>query len=89
MGSYTKIKCPRCGKVYEWSEGEGFTTRILHCDRCGKKKQMKLNAKYAVEDLVCKCGGSFSEDAPIRCPECKAVFEWANAGEPLIIGQWD
>lgn len=89
MGSYTKIKCPGCGKVYEWSEGEGFTTRILHCDRCGKKKQMKLNAKYAVEDLVCKCGGSFSEDAPIRCPECKAVFEWAKAGGPLIIGQWD
>ncbi|MCF7911900.1 MAG: hypothetical protein K9M99_05195 [Candidatus Cloacimonetes bacterium] len=37
MGSGYKARCLDCGKEFMVSEGPGFHTVILHCDKCGKE----------------------------------------------------
>ena len=72
MGRTLGIKCPRCGKKFEWSTGSGFLeVAPLHCDKCGKEKEWNKYDMVTDGDLDCPCGGTFTDDAPIRCPKCK------------------
>lgn len=76
MGTTFKMKCPNCGKQFEWNTGSGFRgVEILHCDKCGKKKEWNHFDMVTDGDLDCKCGGMFTDDAPVRCPKCKKVIE--------------
>lgn len=76
MGQTANIKCPYCGKKFEWRVGFGFRgVETLHCDKCGKKKEWNHFDMVTDGDLDCKCGGMFSDDAPVRCPKCKKVID--------------
>lgn len=76
MGQTLTIKCPKCGKQYKWSSGPGFiVVETLHCDRCGKEKVRKRSDAFEPGYLECSCGGTFKDDAPVRCPKCKKVIE--------------
>ena len=76
MGKTLKMKCPHCGKLFDWDTGSGFRgVEILHCDKCGKKKEWNHFDMVTDADLDCKCGGMFAADAPVRCPKCKKVIE--------------
>ena len=43
-----------------------------HCDRCGKEWWWEV-LREAPDPPPCSCGGSFTEDAPPRCPSCRSV----------------
>ena len=38
MGSRYEVICKECGKKYDANYGGGFSTHLLHCDKCGKEK---------------------------------------------------
>lgn len=76
MGQTLLIKCPKCGNNYRWNAGPGFiVVETLHCDRCGQEKTIKKTDTFEPGDYYCKCGGMFTDDAPVRCPQCGTVVE--------------
>ncbi len=76
------------------SIGPGFITQMLHCDRCGKgilvqgmivpRIESNLNQTKDEYAVPCECGGSFTRDAPPRCPKCGST-EYDEADDGLII----
>ncbi len=82
MGSRFDVVCKNCGTKYEADEGGGMSFHLLHCDKCGKGKSVyfdelledPLNYR-AFEDYAgkCECGGNFTHDAPLRCPNCRST----------------
>lgn len=76
MGQTLTIKCPECGNQFKWKSGPGFiVVETLHCDRCGKEKVRKMSETFEPGCLKCSCGGTFTDDAPVRCPKCKNVVD--------------
>ena len=76
MGQTLNIKCPHCGKKFEWSLGFGdLNIEVLHCNKCGKKKEWNRYDMVTDGDLDCPCGGMFTDDAPVRCPKCKTEID--------------
>ena len=76
MGQLLKFKCKECDSEFEWSDGGGFAYNILHCDKCGKEKKIKIKQDISTADeniINCKCGGKYLLNAPTRCPKCKAI----------------
>jgi ribosomal protein S27E len=73
----------KCGHIYMAIEGCGWSFFVLHCDRCGKYKDVpffliqnitgKEDYRGEVAEEIagyCNCGGHYRMDAPIRCPKC-------------------
>ncbi|MFH1743624.1 MAG: hypothetical protein ABIH23_31860 [bacterium] len=40
MGHTCDAKCLKCGEEFSVNEGGGFSFHLLHCDRCGKEKDV-------------------------------------------------
>ena len=89
MGRTLDVKCPHCGRKFEWNIGSGFLeVEMLHCDKCGREKEWNKFDMVTDGDLDCKCGGSFTDEAPVRCPECKAVVgDVEKSTETVVL--WD
>lgn len=76
MGRTLTIKCPKCGKRFDWRTGSGFLgIETLHCEQCGKEKSRDRKQNPVLGDIECKCGGIFTDNAPVRCPKYKKVVE--------------
>ena len=64
-----RIKCPCCGREFEWSDGVGQRMEVLHCDKCGRELwTTERNSEYL--NIKCTCGGYFDKEVPIICPYC-------------------
>ena len=78
MGQSFDARCGSCGSVFTARIGGGFTFDLLHCERCGKElvrerhQAMSDGIDDALERDRCGCGGSFSAEAPPRCPTCRS-----------------
>ncbi len=73
--SYTAI-CQECEVRFEVNQGPGMSTMPLHCDSCGRERWWEFMEKIPLDDppdWTCKCGGTFSTDAPPRCPKCRST----------------
>jgi Zn finger protein HypA/HybF involved in hydrogenase expression len=84
------LTCGRCGEEYPFNEGRGFVFRMLHCDRCGKEKSVLFgDANYDEErgkySRHCRCGGSFTLDAPPRCPKCGSTEHKGMDGNAMCL----
>lgn len=67
------------------SEGGGFCSLLLHCDKCGKEKNIGFDEleenhlgrdyKKQVEHFAgtCDCGGKFRFSGKPRCPKCHSL----------------
>ena len=76
MGKTLTLKCPKCGRKFDWSTGSGFLeVETLHCDKCGMEKEWCIHDMVTDGDLDCPCGGMYTDDAPVRCPKCKKVID--------------
>jgi predicted Zn-ribbon and HTH transcriptional regulator len=87
MGKEFDATCQQCQTVFRVSEGGGFLFVSLRCERCGREWTRSLqelaeagitfhdaDAWQNVRALAgqCRCGGTFSETARQRCPQCKS-----------------
>lgn len=89
MGQSYDIKCPHCKSGFEWSVGIGMLgIAKYHCCKCGKSKNVSID-DIMKGPLRCKCGGTFEEDAPIRCPKCNQTLTDKEVKENSIIMMWD
>lgn len=89
MGTTITLTCPNCGKGFDWSTGSGFMeVEVLHCDKCGKEKEWNKFDMVTDGDLDCPCGGVFTDDAPVRCPKCRAVMDNETIKNGLVM-MWD
>lgn len=89
MGLEYEAKCSDCGHCFIVREEGGFFFDLLHCDQCGKEKEIshekhkelacKRDGSKAYQSAVekiagkCRCRGQFSMDAPARCKKCKSA----------------
>lgn len=74
MGYGYDAICTACGTKFEVNEGSGMIAMPFHCERCGKEWWWEFGpggpmGKEA-NPPACDCGGTFSADAPARCPNC-------------------
>ena len=75
MGETLKMKCPHCGRRFDWNTGSGFRgVEILHCGKCGREKEWNSFDMVTDGDLDCPCSGTFTDEAPVRCPKCGKVI---------------
>ncbi len=89
MGKTLQIICPKCGEHFDWNTGTGFLgIEMLHCNRCGKEKQInEFDIPYD-GDLDCECGGVFTENATIRCPKCQTKIDKKTKSNATFL-LWD
>lgn len=76
MGRGYLAVCKECGTQVEVNEGPGMSSMPLRCDRCGKEWWWDFGVGGPMGEPnppTCECGGSFSEDAPPRCPSCHST----------------
>lgn len=85
MGREYETKCTKCDFTFSAREGPGMFFRLLHCVQCGKEKQVGTDKMCSIRTVErghrlvetildrCPCGGSFTADAPPRCPKCGSV----------------
>lgn len=69
MGTTFHLQCPYCKKEFDWNEGPGMATDVLHCDKCGKELWTQEELAE-MKGYRCSCGGYFDKDVPIICPSC-------------------
>jgi DNA-directed RNA polymerase subunit M/transcription elongation factor TFIIS len=78
MGTRHWATCNKCGKEFYVSDGGGFRFEMLHCDKCGREKSVSHSSTdmekiWNGQRIPCRCGGSFTGNAPPRCPRCKST----------------
>ena len=76
MGSQWSAICKECRTKFEVSEGSGMEAMPFHCDRCGKEWWWNFGPRGPggkASPPECPCGGAFSVNAPLRCPECQST----------------
>ena len=88
MATLLMVVCRQCGKETDEMDGAimaGPRPRCLQCGRSGLIPVEDLMAARADESSewtdrhlgqlagVCTCGGTFSEDAPLRCTKCRST----------------
>lgn len=89
MGRTLTLKCPHCGRKFDWNTGSGFMEiETLHCDKCGKEKEWNKFDMVTDGDLDCPCGGAFTDEAPIRCPMCKTLIDDETMRDGIVT-MWD
>ena len=71
MGTVNTGKCLNCEHQFEYSVGGGYNFVIVNCDSCHQVNYISWKQKEASETHgICECGGTFRNDAKVRCPEC-------------------
>lgn len=74
MGYGNDVICVACETKSHVSEGSGMVAMPFHCDRCGKEWWWEFGEGgpfgKSADPPPCDCGGSFSVEAPARCPKC-------------------
>lgn len=71
MGTLHDATCRHCGKSFEYSEGGGFQFAIIQCDLCHRARSVSWEDKKNSDTHgPCDCGGTFRNDAVVRCPHC-------------------
>lgn len=77
MGRGYGAICNVCGTTFEVNEGPGMIAMPLHCDTCGKEWWWHFGPGGPMDKEPnppsCDCGGTFTEDAPRRCPNCRST----------------
>lgn len=76
MGRGYDAICHDCGSKFSVHEGSGMIAMPFHCERCGKEWWWEFGPGGPVGDAnppPCDCAGSFSIDAPVRCPSCRST----------------
>jgi DNA-directed RNA polymerase subunit RPC12/RpoP len=70
------VICNECGTKFEVNEGSGMIAMPFHCHRCGKEWWWECGEGEPTgkepEPPSCECGGTFTGDAPPRCPRCRS-----------------
>jgi predicted Zn-ribbon and HTH transcriptional regulator len=88
MGYGYDAICKECGTKFEVNEGPGMVAMPYHCDRCGKEWWWEFRSKIPLDEPyppTCGCGGTFTSDAPPRCPKCRSTsFEQDPDGMSMI-----
>ncbi len=73
MGQQKQGKCRQCNHKFTFDTGGGYYFDIMHCDRCGKSKSISKEKQSESKNYgKCRCRGSYTKDAPIRCPNCRS-----------------
>lgn len=74
MGRSYGAICNRCGEAFEVNEGSGTMAMPLHCDGCGREWWWNFGPGGPIGTerpaRKCRCGGTFTSSAPLRCPIC-------------------
>ncbi len=87
-GSYYQAICKRCSTSLKVRNGPGMYSMPLRCKRCGKEWwwEFGLGGPFVntADPPPCKCGGTFTEAAPARCPRCRSL-EWDRDPEGMEI----
>lgn len=76
MGTTYGAICNACDTRFEVNEGSGMIAMPFHCERCGREWWWKFGPEGPVgrpNPPACECGGSFTEEALPRCPECRST----------------
>ena len=76
MGHGYDAICKGCGTKFEVNEGSGMIAMPFHCDRCGKEWWWQFGPGGPTGEANpprCECGGTFTMDAPPRCPNCRSL----------------
>ena len=77
MGRGFDAICNQCGTKFQVNEGSGMIAMPLHCDNCGKEWWWNFGPQgpmgKEMPAKACACGGTFTLDAPPRCPNCGSL----------------
>lgn len=77
MGYGYDVICKACGTKSQVSEGSGMNAMPFHCDRCGKEWWWEFGVGGPMGKEAnpppCDCGGTFTAEAPARCPQCRST----------------
>lgn len=76
MGYTYGVICKQCDEHFEVNDGSGMIAMPLHCDRCGKEWWWEFGPGGPIgepDPLPCECGGSYTDDSPPRCPNCRSA----------------
>lgn len=77
MGHTFEAICKACETRFEVSEGSGMIAMPYHCENCGKEWWWEFGPGGPTgkepNPPTCECGGTFSLDAPPRCPACRST----------------
>lgn len=97
MGAMLGVVCGTCNEGFEAQLGAGMRAVATRCDACGAESAEphllfeggQHGSTSAPEQ--CECGGTFSADAPFRCPSCGAAYseDALRELEVTIVGLWD
>ena len=66
-------RCTRCGKARLVSIEDLVDTDPPGFEPSSPEAWELRHQRIPALAGVCECGGEFSEDAPIRCPECRST----------------
>ena len=76
MGRGYLAICNRCGEKFHVNEGPGMLAMPFRCEQCGREWWWEFGSGGPMGKTAapprCDCGGSFSADAPPRCPVCRS-----------------
>jgi hypothetical protein len=97
MGEMLGVVCGTCNEEFTAHIGAGMRAVATRCNACGAESSEPHAFLDAGQDGAnhiaerCECGGTFSADAPYRCPNCSATYseEELRDLEPTIVGLWD
>jgi hypothetical protein len=95
MGTGLTVSCDGCGEEFSATLGAGFMGVQTRCTECGESSFAPHPWMASDDDPPaperCECGGTFSSDAPVRCPGCAKAFTEAELRD-LEVGSmllWD
>jgi predicted Zn-ribbon and HTH transcriptional regulator len=76
MGHGFGVICKECGTKFQVNDGPGMIAMPFRCDRCGKEWWRRYPQEGPLEGNpnppTCDCGGTFTTEAPPRCPNCRS-----------------
>jgi hypothetical protein len=82
MGIRSKAFCLDCAHEFFADQFGGFSFELTRCTDCGKTKGVPRGKVKKGSFGKCSCGGSFTLDAPIRCPVCHSAR--VQLSEPVM-----
>jgi hypothetical protein len=89
MAMMLEVSCRQCGAQSQQLDGATMSGPRPRCWVCGRSRLVSVedvikattdgqsvdwsDANIAKLAGPCKCGGTFSEDAPLRCKKCRST----------------